>query len=479
MGGIRQGMDSLKVTLVTVHPENGRKSRQRPDLYEDRQTAKAAREAAAKLGLDPTALEDDLATLTDLLDSYREEKKAPREEKGTAATVSGTRKRECTEFLKRPGLLREINALIGRSGVVGEGNNRLFLFAIASSYRMPDTLHALIQGSSGSGKTHLLSGIMDLMPPGDTIGLTRVTESSFYNYGEHELSNKLLGLEDLDGLEERAELALRELQSRGWIASSTSVKDEHTGRIASKVRTVHGPIASLAATTKGGLYEDNMGRCFAIAVDESREQTMRVLRYQNDRAAGAVDDGGQRDARDFLRDCVRLLEPLQVVNPFANRLELPPEAHKIRRLNGLFQSFVKQVTLLNQYQRQRDERGRLITEKADIATAVDIMFESIVLKVDELDGPLRGFYERLKAHVLPKGRGATFVQREARQALGTSKTQMHRCMAQLEEMEYVMKKGRGPHGATTYAISYWDNNTALRKRIRKGLEEQLERIQDI
>ncbi len=49
---------------------------------------------------------------------------------------------------------------------MGEQTNRLFLFIIATSYKMPDTLHALIQGSMGSGKTHLLERISRLIPPG-------------------------------------------------------------------------------------------------------------------------------------------------------------------------------------------------------------------------------------------------------------------------------------------------------------------------
>ena len=123
---------------------------------------------------------------------------------------------------------------------------------------MEDTLHALVQGSTGSGKTHLIIKISELMPPEDTITLTRITESSLYNYGEYELQNKLIILEDLDGLKEEAFLAFRELQSRGILASSTSIKNEE-GNIRSAIRTVRGPITSLSATTHGedlrGQYE--------------------------------------------------------------------------------------------------------------------------------------------------------------------------------------------------------------------------------
>ena len=61
---------------------------------------------------------------------------------------------------------------------------------------------------------------------------------------------------------------------------STSIKDSN-GSISGGERIVRGPIASLSCTTKGETYEDNISRSFLIAVDESREQTLRVIQYQN------------------------------------------------------------------------------------------------------------------------------------------------------------------------------------------------------
>jgi DNA primase len=93
-------------------------------------------------------------------------------------------------FLSKPNLINRFNDLIGKAGVTGEGNNRIFLFCIASSYKMPDTLHALIQGSTGSGKTHLLTKVSSFIPHEDRKHFTRVTEGSFYNYGTKDLQKQ-------------------------------------------------------------------------------------------------------------------------------------------------------------------------------------------------------------------------------------------------------------------------------------------------
>jgi DNA-binding MarR family transcriptional regulator len=364
--------------------------------------------------------------------------------------------------------------------VVGEEESRIFLFVIASSYKMPDTLHALVQGSSGSGKTHLIIKLSAMMPEEDCITLTRVTDSSFYNYGEYDLKNKLLVMEDLDGLKEDAFLAFRELQSRGMLTSSTSVKDEQ-GNIKGMIRTVRGPIGSMSATTRGTLYEDNMSRSFLIAVDESKTQTQRVIDYQNKKAAGLINREEEKKVTLFIQNCIRLLKPLEVVNPYAGRLSLPEEAHKIRRLNELYQAFVKQVTLINQYQRKKDAQGRLVTEKEDLQIACNIMFESILLKVDELDGSLRTFYEQLKEYLKRQyqhSESAEFTQREIRQQFHISKAQVHRHLYSLMSLEYIRQSGGYSNRGFKFRVVYWDDYKSLRNKVRRYLEEQISRLDE-
>jgi len=342
---------------------------------------------------------------------------------------------------------------------------------------MPDTLHALIQGSSGSGKTHLLSKIAALMPPERVVKFTRVTENSFYNYDEFYFKNKLICLEDIDGLKEEALFAWRELISNNQLSSSTSQKDEN-GNIRGAQRIVRGPMASICATTHGSIYEDNMSRLFVIAVDESKEQTARIMDYQNRRAAGVINKTGEDEARVFLQNCIRMLKPLQVINPYADKIKLPPQAHKIRRLNELFLSFVKQVTLINQYQRKKDAQGRLITATEDLQTAVTIMFDSIFLKVDELDGSLRQFFESLKEYILQKEnpQNYEFTQREIRHALHLSKTQLHRYMNELLELEYLQQTGGYANRGFKYKVSYWDNIQKLKNEIKNYLFNQINNL---
>jgi DNA primase len=480
-GDLPNSFESLRVSLDIEHPDSGRKSRSKVDLYEDKQVEKLSRDASEKLGLRADLVLLDLEALTNLLEAHREKQSEKKEEPASQSMqIPLHMQNKCREFLRKPNLIKRLNDLIGQAGVVGEETSRIFLFGIASSHRMPETLHALIQGSSGSGKTHLLARISSFIPKEGKKTFTRVTEGSLYNYGLYDLSHQLICIEDLDGMKEEAQLAFRELQSKGVIISSTSSKDEN-GNVNAYERVVYGPIASMACTTKGEVYEDNMSRCFLIAVDESHEQTLRIIEYQNKKSAGVIDEKREAQITEFLQHCIRLLKPYQVINPYADKVHLPEEAHKIRRLNGLYQAFVKQITLLHQYQRTTDAQGRLISEKEDLQVAAEIMFESIVLKVDELDGSLRQFYERLKQYVKSKGgsqyQGYEFNQREIRHALHLSKSQLQRYLNDLLQLEYIRQVGGYANKGYSYKVLYWDNIAALRAKVKRYLQGQLDQLE--
>jgi DNA primase len=451
------------------------------DLYDYKQVESMSKLLSEKLSVAREVIENDLLHLTKALEDYKDEQLRKVKEK-TQITIPPSTIQACTTFLQSKDLLNNINNLIGKAGVVGEEQSRLLLFIIASSYKMRDTLHAIVQGSSGSGKTTQIKVIANFMPDEDVKRFTRVTESSFYNYGEYDLQNKLIVLEDADGLEEKALLAFRELQSNEILISSSSQKLDNGHDYRSGERTVRGPIASLSATTKGEYYEDNMGRCFVISIDESKTQTKNVIDYQNQRAAGLINEVEEKQAIDLLKNCMRLLQPLEVINPYANKIHLPEEVHQRRRLNQLFQSIVKQITLLNQYQRQKDKQGRLITEREDIKAAIDILFESIVLKVDELDGSLRQFYEQLKTFTEQKAKEENkliteidFNRFEVMQYTGVKKTQQHIYINKLIALEYLQQYGFANRGFK-YKIAHWDNMKHLREKIQAYLNEQIEQL---
>jgi DNA primase len=171
---------------------------------------------------------------------------------------------------------------------------------------------------------------------------------------------------------------------------------------------------------------------------------------------------------------LKVLEPCRVVNPYASKVQLPPKAQKLRRLNQLYQDFVSQVVWWHQYQRKKDAKGRIIATPSDLQAAAALMFDSIVLKVDELDGSLRQFFELLKEYVLKQGEDYRFGQLEIRHSLHVSKSTLQRHLKDLQDLEYIQLSGGSQVRGYRYQIVYWDNYQALRTDIKNSLQSQID-----
>jgi DNA primase len=431
------------------------------------------------LSLNEELIDLDISLLTDELEQHREslqELQAKPKVSSIAYQLNAQDRLKAKDFLGKDKLFKRLNNLIGETGIVGEENTRMLLLLVASSYKNSNPLHALIQGSTGSGKTLLLRKIMHLLPEQERHIWTRITDKSLYHAGE-QYKHKGIAIEDWDGLSEEVQYIVRELQS-GHILRSSTTEKMPDGKMKSKEIIAYGPISSLMCTTHGSIYEDNMSRCFLVAVDEREIQTERILDYQYKKDRGEIATKTEESKTKFIQNLVQILEPKEVINPFAGKVQLPAKVHKIRRLNNLFQSFVRQITWWHQHQRKQTKQGQLIAEKADVQAAISLLFETIVLKIDELDGSLRGFYERLKDYALAQEEGEKyhFGRREIRQALNLSKTQQHRYMQQLLNYEYIKQVGGAVNRGYQYKIIYWDDNKALRKEIQSYMTEQLKAL---
>ena len=144
----------------------------------------------------------------------------------TKKLTNTTRRLEA--FLKSKNLLEKTNELIGKSGVIGEVDNRLLMYLIFTSRKTNNPLHCISLGSSGVGKTHLQSKVSELIPEEDKIEITVLSANAFYYFNRTELQHKLILIEDLDGAESVL-YPLRELQSKKRITKTVVHKDSWFG----------------------------------------------------------------------------------------------------------------------------------------------------------------------------------------------------------------------------------------------------------
>ena len=478
LGGIRlEGLDRMRTTLkVQVEHLSLRHSL---DLYNDNQVEKLVRKVADKLEIGTSVTTAALNDLTDLLENYRLaeiEKQNLREDKRKILSAEETR--EAQAYLGAPNLMERTKEDIGKAGVIGEETNRLLMYLIFTSRKREAPLHIVSLGSSGIGKTHLQEKVGELIPEEDRIEITTLSENAFYYFGKRQLQNKLILIEDLDGAED-ALYPLRELQSKKRI-SKTVVHKNTKG----ETRTVHlmveGPVSVSGCTTKESLYEDNANRSFLIYIDESKEQDEKIMQYQRKHSAGKIDTTEQHKIIKQFQNMQRVLQAVQVRNPFAESLKIPDEVFKPRRTNAHYLAFIELVTFYNQYQREKkydQDTGEEYIEatREDVAEANKLLKEILLRKSDQLTGACRSYFEKLKTWLQKESR-ATFSNREVRQALRINASNQKRYMLELMGNYHIRvangKKARGYE----YEIVSYEEYERLKRGIETVLDEMLDKI---
>jgi len=481
VGSLPMDLGNMRVSLQIIAHDSTKKHRLKIDLFETSNVEYHCKELSEKQGFDYHLLESDLLELTDLLEQYREtlfnEETDSVSEQFSEKELTPKAGEKAVEFLSKPQLMENIDKLLEQTGIIGEENNRKMLFVVASSYKMPYPLHAMVMASSGCGKSHIINKIASCMPQEDLFDTTSITSKSLYYYTDKQLNKKLTVIQDFDGLDEEARLAFREIQSYKMLKRSTVSKDKY-GNIKSVKKNVNAHLASLVATTKMEIYQDNESRTIMLGIDESMEQTMRIIKRQNQTKAGITNSEKEHEAKQLLRNCMRVLKSYQVVNPYADKIELPLDAKMLRRLNEQFQDFICQIALLHQYQRKTDTQGRLIATKDDVSLATHLFFDAIILKVDELNGSVRQFFDRLKEYVKGQPSGSTykFTQKEIRQYMKLSNTPVNNYIRLLLEMEYIQISEGSVNRGFKYVITHWDNLEKLKAKIKENLDNQLKQL---
>jgi len=487
LGGIRlEGLDRLRVTLK-IQIEH-LSIRHNLDLYNDTQTEKLIRKAAERLEIGTSVMAACLMDLTDVLEQYRlEEIEKQSSNHDRRKMLSPDEIKEAQGYLKAPNLMGRTSEDIGQAGVIGEETNRHFMFMIFLSRKRETPLHIISLGSSGIGKTHLQEKVSALVPEEDKIEITTLSENAFYYFGQRQLQNKLILIEDLDGAE-GVLYPLRELQSKRKI-NKTVVHKNTKGETRSVNLTVEGPVCVSGCTTRESLYEDNANRSFLIYIDESPEQDERIMDYQRKLAAGKIDLSEQWKIIEQFQNIQRVLQPVQIRNPYAEQLKIPKEVFKPRRTNAHYLAFIEVVTFYHQYQRERkydktacpnSKGGRgeeyIETTLEDIAEANKLLKEVLLRKSDMLTGACRNYFEGLKNHLRSEEK-TSFTNKEIRQILRTKATTLKRYHGQLLEAGLIRVKAGKRYKGYEYEIVNQEEYQQLRNDIGSVLDEIMNQIE--
>ena len=209
-----------------------------------------------------------------------------------------------------------------------------------------------------------MDAVLSMFPEEERVKYSAMTGQSLYYLGETNLKHKILAIVEEEGAE-KASYALKLLQSEGELTIASTGKDPTTGRMETQEYHVEGPVMIFLTTTAVEIDEELLNRCLILTVDESREQTERIHALQRKARTleGLVAKEEKKDLLRVLRNAQRLLQPLAVVNPYADELTFTAERTRTRRDHEKYLTLIDVIALLHQHQRTtetKEVKGRSV-----------------------------------------------------------------------------------------------------------------------
>lgn len=455
------------------------------DLVSARQRGQFVRQAAVDLGVKEEVLKKDLGKvhfhLEELQDALIKKTLQPQGPKAPPMTAEETQ--EALALLEDPRLVERILEDFARCGVVGEETNKLVGYLAAVSRKLEDPLAVTVQSSSAAGKSALLEAILAMVPEEERVSYSAMTGQSLFYMGERDLAHKVLAVAEEEGAE-RASYALKLLQSEGELTIASTGKDPSTGRLVTHEYRVEGPVAIFLTTTALEVDEELLNRCLVLTVDEDREQTRAIHRFQRERRtlAGYLARQERAAILSRHRNAQRLLKALPVVNPYAPRLTFLDSQTRTRRDHEKYLTLIEAVTLLHQYQRPRKTVQQpmqqievLSVTPEDIALANRLADEALGQSLDELPPQTRRLLSALDRLVAADGERLKvdraeirFSRRQVCAATGWGLTQVRLHLARLVAMEYLLVH-RGSRGQSFVYELIYDGRGEEGRRFLVGL----------
>jgi DNA primase catalytic core len=445
------GLERLKVNLKISR--NGSFHIDTLDLYSSRARSNFIESSAKLLEVEKTDLVKETNRLIELLEEKRLELlSGQREEK--APQMSAEEKEEALRFLKNPDLLNEIQNDFNLCGYIGEETARLFGYLATVSRFLSQPLGLLIVSRSAAGKSYLQDVVSRFVMPEDLQRYTRITGQSLFYKERDALKNKVLAIAEEKGAED-AIYSIRTLQSDQYLTVAVTITDPNTGQKRTEEYQVEGPVVIIITTTNPEALDfETRNRFVILTIDESREQTRKILRRQ--READSLEGLVQHNEEELIykkhHNAQRLLKPVQVVNPFHNDLTYPDNQLLMRREQIKYLTLIKTIAFLRQYRRKiktvssnGSEIKYIEVTLDDIELANKLACDILGRSLDELSPHTRGLLKEIKVMAddlclkeKKRQNEIKFTRRQICDNTGWTYWQMRPHLEQLVEMEYLL-----------------------------------------
>jgi hypothetical protein len=327
------------------------------------------------------------------------------------------------DILKSGNVLGRAAMAMRRLGHVGEWNNKKLAFLCSLSARAQLPVQPSTHAQSSAGKNYLWDKVLSLIPPELVYKRTGFSAKALFRTNMS-LKHSILYIQEVAG-SEGADFSIRTLQSDNVLKWEATEK-QADGTLANVEYEVEGPTVIVQTTTHNHLHPENETRVVPIYLDESPAQTKRINDEAKKCAAGkrGVSSDKEREMCAAWHDAIRLLEPAEVVIPFAERIEVPDKPLRLRRDLPRLLNIIRLITWVHQHTRARDAAGRIVATEADFQTAIEVVGDSFARAWKSFTPSEEGVYEAITNHVSERLRKQGFKRSHVESALKADKVDM-------------------------------------------------------
>jgi len=371
------------------------------------------------------------------------------------------------KVLEDKSLLKRIDSFLSMT-VVGEEKTRILVFLLMLSKKFTNMgfgavkpASIIFSSMSSSGKSWMTKRLLPLFGQEnrDYFVFSRMTKSSLNYFCEIDMNNKLMFIEELQGLDESSN------QLRLWISEGTlnlstveKIKDSEgttTNELIFK-KTVGQPVF-ITGTAEDKIDEQMNNRSWLISLDVSEEQNKAILEFEDRIAHGKclVDEKELR----ILQDCIKELKNYNYIIPFYNYkdLNIPTKNVRIRRDYNKFRFLISCSALLHQRQRitftdETTGKRYLICSFDDYEIAKEYGEEVLKTTFSGLQAQQIDLANQIKNN---STWNTDFTSSNIQETMGWSQKKCWTALTQLEECGLILLKSGGGHGnIKTYSYNF-------------------------
>jgi hypothetical protein len=285
------------------------------------------------------------------------------------------------ELAHDPNILSRIYRIMHDGGLVGEERNAKLLTLVAVTMYLDRPMSVLIGGDSSGGKSYLLKQVIKTLPESMIVQLQSVSNMGLAYMGRDALKRKFLALYELGGLGREGSEAieqLKQLLTEGCI--KRQIAESTNNGVGGRTVELDGPTGVWSTSTEMRIDKELGNRLFRISVDESPEQTRRIIKSRKLRNENAADYEPIRGLHTYLAG-----QDNHVVVPFEDVLTdlIDVSAQRMRRDHERIMDLVEAHAVLHQESRHKDQDGRIVATLEDYG-AVHALIADIVGEASEV-----------------------------------------------------------------------------------------------